>query len=202
MSSQTAADIIVVMDESGSMATMGNEPLQALNAFIRKQQEVDSDSLFSFYTFNSEIRRVHFNIPLKEMKEVSDYHPDSFTALYDCISKAISDKMDTDRNRGVVLVIITDGEDNCSKMKVEDLKSKISSQEAQYGWQIIYLAANQDAFGAGARMNIGRAKTSAFSQAQGGLMSALATTAEHVSVYRQMSQTPGYCAKIDFKENS
>jgi hypothetical protein len=201
MTTQTAADIIVVMDESGSMSSMGSEPLQALNNFINEQKRIDSNSLFSLYTFSSKTRRVHFNIPLGEMKTVTDYHPDSFTALYDCISQAIDDKMATDRNRGVVLVIITDGQDNCSKIKVSEIKNKISSQEAQHNWQVIYLAANQDAFSAGEALNIGRAKTSNFSPDQGGLSSALAATTAHVSVYRQLSQTPGYSANVDFKSS-
>ena len=37
-------DIIIILDESGSMEVMGNEPIQAMNLFINKQKELEGVS--------------------------------------------------------------------------------------------------------------------------------------------------------------
>jgi uncharacterized protein YegL len=187
MTQNQTADVIVVLDESGSMKSMGLEPIQSMNALIKKQQERSEDSKFSLYTFSAEIRKVYADVPLSEIKEYSDYNPDGMTSLYDCIGEAIDDKMNSDRKMNTVMIIITDGLDNSSKKYTAvQIKDKTKIQQEKYNWQIIFLAANQDAFASGSALGVGNC--SPYDQnVRGGLFNLVRSCSEQVSAYRASS---------------
>ena len=66
MASENVQDIIVVFDESGSMASMGKEPLEAMNTFVDEQKEcADEDARFSLYMFNTHVRLAIDDVKLK-----------------------------------------------------------------------------------------------------------------------------------------
>ena len=162
-------DIIVVLDESGSMDVMKQEPVQAMNNLIKKQKENHEDCKFSLYTFNNTVNEKYKDVNLSDIKEYKDYSPDGMTALYDCIGHAIDDKMKTDRKTDVILVIITDGQDNSShKYTCKQIKNKIKSQENDYNWKVMFLAANQDAFTSGESIGVQRGNSSQYNQAEKG----------------------------------
>ena len=181
MSSSQTNDIICILDESGSMRTMGSEPIQAMNAFIRIQQENKCESFFSLYTFNMVVRKIYDNVPLSQVKIFEDYKPEGTTALYDCISQAI----DSNKNKNVIFLIITDGEDNASKCRLLEIKEKIKTRETEYNWQFIYMAANQDAFAVGGEMNIQENHTFSYNQSNPGeLLKLVRQCSEPILNYR------------------
>jgi len=47
MTDKDYTDITLVLDRSGSMASMGDEPIGAVNAFIKDQQKVEGWCLSS-----------------------------------------------------------------------------------------------------------------------------------------------------------
>lgn len=153
-------DIILLLDSSGSMQDMGDEPVQALNGFINDQKELKTDTLFSLYTFNTDVKVVYKNIPLTLVPEYKDFQPERMTSLFDCIKQAVEDKMATNRHKNVVMVIITDGQDTCSKTKKEETIQLIKTQEKEHNWQFIYLGANQDSFKMAAGLGISPALSS------------------------------------------
>lgn len=199
--SQTA-DVIIVLDESGSMETMGKEPVQAMNTFIKEQQKVEGDSRVSLYTFSNESRKRIDNILLSEFKEFSEYTPDGGTALYDCVSLAIREKMQTERIRNVVLVIITDGMDNSSQTcSRKQMKEMIQKQEQDHNWQVIFLAANQDAVLSGTGIGANFTRCANYRQQPGELIRTVSQMGEHVSIFRQSSRMSTRPSAIDFSEN-
>jgi len=182
----TSIDIILVLDESGSMAQMENEPINAVNAFLAEQKKIDTDSRFTMYTFNRRHEKVYNEVPLRNVRPFAVYNPEDVTALYDCLGTAIEDKMRTPHTKNVVLVIVTDGQDNCSeRFTVEQIKDLITKQEQEHGWRVIYLAANQDAFAVGTDLGISPQRTSNFHQHGGGLLSAMTSAGASLSQYRQ-----------------
>src|SRR3990167_8454715 len=117
---RATSDIVVVLDESGSMEKMGNEPVQAMNSFLREQKRMVTNDQgrdhvqLSLYLFSTSVRKVIDNQSFTELKEFTDYNPSGMTALFDSIGKAINEKLATPRNRNVTLLIVTDGEENSS----------------------------------------------------------------------------------------
>jgi Mg-chelatase subunit ChlD len=195
---KSTADIIVVLDESGSMSSMGPEPVQAMNAFITEQQQNAGDSKLSLYTFNTVVRQIYNEVNLADVKGYNDYSPDGMTALYDCIGKAISNKVATRNHNNTVLVIITDGLDNSSKeFTAESIKKRIKHMEDVHNWQVIFLAANQDAFAAGGNLNVKGGKCANYTMAMGQLNNIVRQTSAAVSAYRNLSQECSRPAEIN-----
>jgi uncharacterized protein with von Willebrand factor type A (vWA) domain len=134
------SDIIIVLDKSGSMNALCNEPIQAMNNFILEQKRLNENGRITLYPFSSNVRKVIDNQPLSSFAHYSDYRPCDRTALYDAIGRAITEKQATQKHVGVVLVIITDGADNSSRLFNRDkVRILIKEQELLYNWQILYL---------------------------------------------------------------
>ncbi len=156
-------EIVVVLDNSGSMATKVADTVGGLKAFITAQREVPGEAKFTLIEFSSRDKyQVTYNgVPLSSVGDFN-LRPSGNTALFDAIGKTIVDvgerlaRTPEDQRPGlVVFAIITDGEENNSinytRSKIKDM---ISHQNTQYNWQFTYLGANQDAFSVGNSMGI------------------------------------------------
>lgn len=51
-------DIIILLDESRSMAVMGNEPIESANEFIKKQQKNEDNSKLTIISFSSYTKKL------------------------------------------------------------------------------------------------------------------------------------------------
>jgi hypothetical protein len=153
---QSRSDIIIVFDSSGSMQTMGNEPMQAINSFISGQKGIGNNSTVSLYTFDSKVTCVYKELPLSEVKELTEYNPEGMTALYDGICTAINDKLSTGEHLdNVTLVVVTDGVENCSrKYEYNEWKELTDRVQSGYNWTIEYLAADPKIFAKSIGINI------------------------------------------------
>lgn len=148
--------IIFIMDESGSMSNMGDEPWQGLNNFVKKQKESNSNFNFTLIFFNSEVRFIYKNLESEEIPILSkkDYNPNDTTALYDAIGKGI-EYQKTQNMENVIFVILTDGHENCSReYNKKTIQKMISDLEKNNKWKFVYLGANQDSFEVGQGIGI------------------------------------------------
>jgi len=149
-------EIVVVMDRSGSMASCRNDAVGGLNSFIETQKKLIGDANFTLIQFDGKYEIVLDSVPIQKVGKC-DLVPRGSTALLDAIGVAINTtgerlaKMsEKDRPGLVVIVIITDGEENSSKeFTSAQIKQMIDTQTNVYKWQFTYLGANQDAFQVG-----------------------------------------------------
>jgi len=189
----TPQDIMMIVDESGSMESMGQEPVMAVNAFISDQKKVSTGdgTTFTLWKFNSKVVKVLDDVPIQDVGEFGDYEPDLMTALNDAVCMAIKNKLLCEKNRNVVCVILTDGIENASQtFKSSDLNECISSAKKEYGWTFIYLGANQDAFSVGGSIGVGYHNCATFDSSIPGELTRLARqTSCAVSEYRRASMT-------------
>ncbi len=147
-------DIIFLLDASGSMSAMGKEPVDSLNEFIREQKTNDG-STFTLVTFNNKMRTIIDDESLSSIRYLfyDEYVTSGMTALYDALGNTIEKKLDSDRNKNVIMVILTDGEENSSqKYKKSTIQHLTEKAKSKYDWQFVYLGANQDAFKVGRDM--------------------------------------------------
>lgn len=184
-----AQNIITIMDESGSMLDLGNEPVQAINSFIAKQKNIteNDSSTFTLWKFNTETKLEIDKIPLNEMEEFSNFRPGGLTALFDAIGKAIDHQHD---ERNIICVIVTDGMENSShEYNHETIKKKINKMETEYNWKFIYLGANQDAFATGANIgfNVHRCNTFNACEGTGGLLHTMNHINNDIHQFRSLS---------------
>jgi uncharacterized protein with von Willebrand factor type A (vWA) domain len=148
--------IIFIMDESGSMVNMGNEPWQGLNNFVNKQKENNIEFNFTLIFFNSNIRFIHKNLNSEKISMLTkkDYNPEGLTALYDAIGKGI-EYQKTQSIDNVIFVILTDGLENSSQeYNKTSIQKLIKELETENKWEFVYLGANQDAFKVGNSIGI------------------------------------------------
>ncbi len=149
------SSIVFVMDKSGSMISMGNEPIDGLNNFYEEQKKVcDFNSTLIF--FNEKVSFIYKDKTSKELVNITskDYIPSGMTALYDAIGKGI-DYQRSIKTDNVIFVILTDGLENSSQEYTkESIRKLIEKMETEHNWKFIYLGANQDSFAVGGGLGI------------------------------------------------
>lgn len=154
-------DVTVVLDRSGSMSSCQQEAQNGVNHFVKEQQSVDGECLFSLIQFDTEYEFVHRGVPIKDVPEFT-LVPRGMTALLDAVGRAINEAgerlaaMAEDQRPGLVIfVIVTDGHENSShEFTKEQIKEMIERQQRDYQWKFTFLGANQDAFASAASYGV------------------------------------------------
>lgn len=148
-------EIIVVMDESGSMDTRRNDAIGGFNSFLTDQKNEPGEANLTLVLFDTTYHIPVKGVPVKAVEPLSNdtYHPGGGTALNDALARAIvetsarlGDMPDEERPEKVICVIITDGEENSSTEHTKaQVKTMVTLQENN-GWAFLYLGIGIDAF--------------------------------------------------------
>lgn len=180
--------ISILLDESGSMGTTKSFTMESLNSFILKQKRLPltsaAETKVSLTKFNTVVSSVFENVPLHNVPVITDkdYNPDGGTALFDAIGNIIGSV----KHRGtdpVIVVILTDGEENSSKeFSSSKIRELVKTMEEK-GWTFVYLGANQDSFKNA--QNIGISSAQNFEQTQVGIEKMMDQVGENMSSYRK-----------------
>jgi hypothetical protein len=143
--------IVIILDESGSMESIKDSMIRSLNDLIKEQKQIKGGkpTTFTLVKFNDKVKRVINNKPLEEVNLLSseDYSPNGSTALYDCIG----DTIERFRNeQDVLMVIITDGQENASRDYTKREVTKMIEDKKKYdNWTYVYLSCDLGTFGQG-----------------------------------------------------
>lgn len=137
-------EIVCIVDRSGSMNSIRDEAQGGLNGFIEDQKKVGKANL-TIVQFDNEIDCVCDKVNLTEAAEYV-LKPRGMTALLDAIGFVISDKEKyTSKDGKTIVVVLTDGNENCSKEWNQDKIFKLINERKEDGWEFMFLAAGQDA---------------------------------------------------------
>ena len=142
--------IILLLDESSSMASDYARTISARDEIILNQKNIEIEGeanspKFNYYTFSWNLSEP---IEFESIKDVDTtalkYAPNGMTALLDAVG-LIATKYMNEEN--VILFINTDGEENCSKeFTTESLKKLLTTLQNDKHWTIHYIGANVDAW--------------------------------------------------------
>lgn len=176
--------VSVVLDMSGSMSRLAAATREGLNAYLdslRKDNKNTDEVLVSVTVFDSEcdwgstrqhiprIKTIFSLEPLSKLPEITEehYRPEGGTPLYDAIG-AVVERTDealkgVKGNPDVLLVIITDGDNNTSTQLTRDQAKALVEQKQGKGWTPIYLGANQDAWAVSEGLGIARGSAKSYS---------------------------------------
>ena len=190
---KNATHITVILDRSGSMASIRKDAIGGFNQFLKEQQDAPGDCTLTLVQFDTQnayevLRDME---AVKNVKPLGDeYQPRAGTPLYDAVGRGIVDTGEKlsalaadQRPDKVVFVILTDGEDNSSfeysKARVAEMTTE---QTEKYNWQFVYLGANQDSMKEGAKFGVSMAMAASYAPAN--IMQATAFASSNVAQYR------------------
>ena len=143
-----AMDSTVILDETGSMESMGCEPVQSVNSFIDGQRESGFSGLYIRVIRFNEFISYSSSIPVTNYLAITDYMPRGMTALFDAVVYTI---LTADKAQHVV--IVTDGKDNSSNITLDQLNTLIQRAES-CGWTFTYVGCTPDAFEQGQQIRM------------------------------------------------
>lgn len=144
---------VVLLDRSGSMEKSKSDHDGGLKSFVNDQKaNKQGEMLFSLVQFDT---NNPFDVVFDDL-EIGLVDIDSFslvprggTPLLDAMGKTIArieEQEKKDKSDQVILMVITDGEENSSReWTKETLKKAVEAHKDD--WQILFLGANIDAFG-------------------------------------------------------
>lgn len=169
-------EIVLVLDRSGSMANTKTDAEGGLREFIGKQRLLPGDARLTFYRFDNEIEKVFEDKALNavELAELK-LEPRGSTALLDAMNRAIDEvgvrlekHAEDARPEQVYFVTITDGYENASGTPSKTVFDKVTTQRDKFGWQFIFIGANQDAIASAAKLGIDAGSTLQYSASRVG----------------------------------
>jgi uncharacterized protein YegL len=157
-------EVAIVLDRSGSMSSIKDDMEGGLWTVVTEQNGLPGKCRVSLYQFDDKWETVYEAKPSGEIcQDDCRLVPRGSTALNDAVVKSLSSVEDrilkeaeTERPGKVVVVVITDGQENASTENTsEDAKKIITRVTDKYDWEFLFLAADEKGFADGAAMMAG-----------------------------------------------
>lgn len=201
--------LALILDRSGSMASIEEATVAGVNKFIEEQKQVPGTATLKLVQFDDVYEEV-FDTPIAETPELTlsktprpgqkTYEPRGNTALLDAIGRTITElgsglaaMSEEERPCKVIVIIMTDGLENASKVfaapQVFDL---IVQQRDIYKWDFVFLGANQDAIATAAKMGIAAASAMPYIANRTSTTNAVNATSAAVRRSRESGQSVSY----------
>ena len=159
-------ELVFILDKSGSMSGLEADTIGGYNSMLSKQQAEEGECRITTLLFNNSFHLLHDRIDLKAVGPITEneYRVGGSTALLDAIGLTVDKIGNAQKNTAedyraekVLVVIITDGEENSSREYSSDkVKMMIERQKNRFGWEFIFLGANIDSVETAGRFGIGR----------------------------------------------
>lgn len=194
------AVITMVVDESGSMASLWQPTMSGFNEYVETlKKKLKGKSYFSAITFDSRgVRKLQVGAPIAEAIQLNqgNYTPTGGTPLIDAAVKAIHATEEVVTKEGgtkVIVVVQTDGEENASReFTLAHLKTMVEERTAK-GWEFVFIGAGINAFAQGATFGFQARNTMSYVPDVAGTQSTFASTAVNSASYISgQSRSMGY----------
>lgn len=203
---QTLTHVTAVLDASTSITSMKEGVIEGFNAFFDEQAEAEGRMTATLYEFSSSTYGVKRSVRQKfaarsleeEVPQLTDetYHLGGRTPLYDAMIKAIDDTGDRlaflpegERPANVIVLVLTDGEENDSKVGsgpkgAKEVRQRVEHQQEKYSWEFVFLGADQDAILEASKIGIKAASALNYSASDEGTKKAMRSTSQAVMSMR------------------
>jgi len=147
-------EIICVVDMSSSMNEIVDEAIDGFNQFLKTQKEAPGLADFTLVTFNSyeQQKTIHDGVNIQSVEPLTEktFVPCGMTALLDAIGsiidsvgKRLAATPENLRPGKVIMMILTDGQENASCDYTSDaIKEKVSVQENEFSWNFVFLSSD------------------------------------------------------------
>lgn len=150
-------EIIIILDESGSMETCKNDTIGGFNEFLSSQKKIKGKANVTLVKFSDYYNIVNDGSDIKYVSKLneSNYTPSFSTALLDAVGKTINkvgarikETPKKKRPEKVIFAIITDGYENSSKeFTRKQIFDLVKEKRENKRWDFLFLGADIDAWG-------------------------------------------------------
>jgi len=185
----------VILDRTGSMESIRDDTIGGFNAFMEEQKAEPGEATLTLVQFDSQdpYEVIHRFRPLPEIPPLTrkTFVPRASTPLLDAIGRGINDLeqslaalAETERPARVVMVIITDGQENASReFRKEQIERMIRDRQAA-DWQFVFLSADLAAIGEALTSGMADASVMGFDKTSLGTSAAFKSTSARIKDYR------------------
>ena len=188
--------VMLLIDRSGSMHKIRVSAEDAINEFIVGQSKAPGKRTIRITQFDTDHHSGGpvFDDTVAVSTDAADVPPFQLsprggTPLLDAIGYAINvfgkelESLPEHQRPGTaILAIMTDGHENSSREYTWPMvKELIERHEREFGWAVLYLAANQDAIEVGAKMGVPAHHTITYRASDAGTRSVVGAMTEYVA---------------------
>jgi uncharacterized protein YegL len=202
--------IHLLLDRSGSMASIADDVVGGYNAFLAEHRAAPGACRLTLAQFDSqdpsEVLLRGVDIAAAPDLTPERFQPRGSTPLYDAIGHLL-DRAEAEvrirRATGMadedhLVVILTDGLENASCSWTQSaIFERIAGLEAA-GWTFAYLGANQDAFAVGGALGVRQGSTDAWLATPEGARAMFDRTSKAALAHRARSKRERFLAKEEF----
>jgi hypothetical protein len=183
------AAICLLIDRSGSMQAIRTAAEEGINEFLAGQRTASGKRTVRIDMFDTSFETY---CPTKPAAKVGNFYlePRSATALLDSMARSMREfgaelaKLPERKRPGtVIFAVMTDGYENASTQHTfADVAAMVAEQESTYGWQVLYLGANQDAIKVGQQLGVQPERSMTYAASSAGTRSVTSSLDEYVIV--------------------
>jgi len=206
--------IVALLDRSGSMQKVQGDTIGGFNTFVEEQKKVPGEATLTLVQFSDKCETTYADVPLAHVAHLTPetYRPGGWTALNDALAKTITEageklsaKMEHERPSKVIVLILTDGEENSSKLFVgptglTKLSAMVNHQKEKYSWEFVFVGANINAFATADTYGIDRGHAINYLQSKVGQQNVFKSVSRGFAASR-ISASAGAAPLANFFEN-
>ena len=190
MTDANLTHLYFLLDRSGSMVSLREDTIGGFDTFIAEQRTAPGRCRVTLAQFDNEYDEVYADRDIATVPSLV-LVPRGSTALLDALGRLVvtaGERLaalpEQDRPGSVIVGVMTDGYENASRdWTHERIKALIEQQSHEYGWQFLYLGADQDAIEEGAKMGFAAGKSMTYSR--GKARDAIGHLSKNVGSYRE-----------------
>jgi hypothetical protein len=193
---QEYTHITVILDRTGSMESIRDDTIGGFNAFLEQQKAETGVASLTLVQFDSQdpYEVIHRFKPIGEIPELNreTYVPRASTPLLDALGRGINDLeasigelKEEDRPAKVVMVVVTDGQENSSReFRKDQIEKMVKEKTEKNAWQFVFLSADLAAIGDARAVGINADAVLLFEKSSKGNENAWASLSARTSDYR------------------
>lgn len=196
-------ELILILDKSGSMSGLEGDTIGGYNSMLERQKAVGGACRVTTVLFNQSCELLHDRADLRTVRPMrrEQYVAGGATALMDAVGMAIARTIAAqvgapkrERAEKVMFVIITDGEENASRMySAAQVRQMIRRQREKYGWEFLFLGANIDAVETAGRFGIDASRAADYVPDGEGTRLNFRVMGEAMATFRACGAVDGAC---------
>lgn len=188
--------IAIILDRTGSMESIRDDTIGGFNAFLSQQKAGPGTATLTLVQFDTQdpYEVVHKFKPIAKVPEMTreTFVPRAATPLLDAMGRGINDlekslaeMKEHKRPSRVIIIIITDGQENSSlEFRKDQIEKMIKEKQEKSAWQFIFLSADLAAIGDALTTGFHAASTMAYDKTAKGTAAAWVSASARIADYR------------------